>query len=157
MEVSCSTTSQHEYAWKPGILQSSLLVLFRLLRTEVAADRFLNYHFFSTPPQWPEQLLPCCSLAVAFLHTVACFVFARSCHSQPVSTGPWEIYTQPPVWGEAVKWAGDMQAHAHIFGKFYVFVCQCMSAASQKFLYILSLSFSGQISSLTYEKCCLRV
>lgn len=70
----------------------------------------------------------CCHAAASRWHfctqwLVLCF--ARSCHIQPVSTGPWEIYTQPLVWGEAVKWAGDMQPYAHMLTH--------MCAASQKF------------------------
>lgn len=48
-----SLLQHHVSAWicmGTGILQPSLLVLFRLLRTEVAADRFLNYHFFLHTP-----------------------------------------------------------------------------------------------------------
>lgn len=50
------------------------------------------------------------------------FVFARSCHIQPVSPGPWEIYTEPLVWGEAIKWAADMLPDALTFGQIYVSV-----------------------------------
>lgn len=57
-------------------------------------------------------------------HCGLLFVFARSCHIEPVSTGPWEIYTEPQVWGEAIRCAGDMLLHVHTkVGK----VCVCVS------------------------------
>lgn len=109
---------------------------FRLTHTDVAAEEAPleppRLHYISTVG--PEPLLPCCILTVAFSAHGGLFVFARSCHIQPVSTSPWEIYTEPLVWGEAIKRAGDMLPDALVFGEMYVFVCRWMYAASQKWV-----------------------
>lgn len=78
-------------------------------------------HYTSTAA---GALLPCCILAAASLNTVALFVFARSCHIQPVSTGPWEIYAELPVWGEAITGAmtGRLM-HSYLVG----FMCMCVT------------------------------
>ncbi len=90
------------------------------MHTEVAAEPLSNYHFFITQLHSGRS-------AVATLHArsgisahCGLFVFARSCHIQPVSTCPWEIYTEPLVWGEAIKWAGDMLPEVLIFGQISV-------------------------------------
>lgn len=89
---------QHEYAWWTGIPRLTPL-LFRL-HARGGGNR---------PPLEPSLLHYNCragrrlaaAAAVAMLHprrgiSAHCglFVFARSCHIQPVSTGPWEIYTE---------------------------------------------------------------
>ena len=112
--------------------------------------RLLNRHFFITPPRRPERRYPCCILAVTFLlHTVACLCLPGSCHIRPVSTGPWEIHTEPPVWGEAVKRAGDMLPNALRFGQVCVSVCMyvCMLAVET---WVNSLNFC--IRSITGKK-----
>lgn len=150
--VSCSTTFQHEYAWKSGILQPSLLVLFRLTHTEVAADCFLNYHFFSTHLRSGQS--SCCHAAASQWHfctrwLVLClpgavtFSLLAPAHGKFTQSRWYEV--RP--WNELVTCSP-----VHTFGQFYVFVCYCMSAASQKFLYAPSLSFFGQTSSFIYAK-----
>lgn len=52
----------------------------------------------------------------------ALFVFARSCHIQPVSTGPGEIHTELPVRGETSAGAGDTLPDGLIFGWIFVWM-----------------------------------
>lgn len=87
-------------------------------------------HYTSTPAGAGASLPMLHPPAVTFLlHTVACLCLPGSCHIRPVSAGPWEIHTEPPVWGEAVKWAGDMLPNALRFGVcLWMYVCMfvCM-------------------------------
>lgn len=66
-------------------------------------------------------------------HCGLLFVFARSCHIEPVSTGPWEIYTELQVWGEAIRCAGDMLLHAHTCMAMFICVTVYTHCQSQLF------------------------
>ena len=100
-------------------------LLFRLMHTEVAADRLLNYHFFIMPPRRLDPLLPCRILAVAFLQTVAgwCLPGAVTFSLLALAHGK---FTKLLVWGEAIKWASDMLLYAHISG-WSLCACACAS------------------------------
>lgn len=113
MRVSCSSiTSQHEYAWQPGILQLS-------------SDHLLNF-FITTS----AASLPCCILAVAFLHTVACCLCLPGAVTFSLLVLAHGKFTQSR-WYE-VKPSDELvtcSSLPHMFGKVYVYVCHCMYAS----------------------------
>lgn len=123
----------HEYAWKPGILQP--------LSSAFQADTHTHTKKRQQSASWTSTSLlhlhrssssgdsgggVAAAIAGASQQRLrtpgALFVFATSCHIQPVSTGPGEIHTELPVRGETSAGAGDTLPDGLIFGRIFVWM-----------------------------------
>lgn len=119
----------HEYAWEPGILQplSSAFQAHTHTHTKKrqqsaswTSTSLLHLHSSSSSGDGGGVAAAIAGASQQRLRTPgALFVFARSCHIQPVSTGPGEIHTELPVRGETSAGAGDTLPDGLIFGRIF--------------------------------------
>lgn len=129
-----SLLQQHITAWICSLVSSSSLLCssgWRTRRWQRTASR-------KKPATSSLRLCGGPGASVAMLHArsgiflcdthCGSSAFARSCHVQAVSTGPWEIYTQKPGLGWShhvcrLTGASSRRTRAHISGEVNVHVC----------------------------------
>lgn len=137
VEGCCGGGLLHEYAWKPGILQPLSSAFQADTHTHThekkrqqsaswTSTSLLHLHSSSSSSSGGDSGGVAAAIAGASQQRLrtpgALFVFARSCHIQPVSTGPGEIHTELPVRGETSAGAGDTLPDGLIFGRIFVWM-----------------------------------